>query len=156
MNYEPKYDTTRQFEVADGLAKLWKGLLPSHTLPSRSQFLQWSAMGPETLAVYALNRAARKALREGFDAERVGRYVTSIIRNERDAATRRAEIRMARTMKDKPMTPEQAVAAIEAEYAATPGATRDLAEQMIRSGEITEGSTFADAKAALEKLYPQQ
>lgn len=81
---EPRYDATRQLEVADNLAKLWAGLLPNHDVPSRSQFLQWAAMGPEATVVFAINRAARKALREGFDIDRIGRYVTGIIRRERD------------------------------------------------------------------------
>jgi len=152
MNYEPKYDTTRQFEVADGLEKLWQGLLPNHPLPSRSQFLQWSAMGPETTAVYALNRAARKALRENFNADRVGRYVTSIIRHERDAVIKKAGCKMNNNLP----TPEEAVAMIEAADAAAPNHYRSVAEEMLRSGEITPDSTFADAKGALEKRYPQQ
>lgn len=89
---EPKYDATRQFEVADNLTKLWSGLLPNYEVPSRSQFLQWSAMGPETTVAYAINRAARKALREGFDAERVGRYVTSVIRHECESAGQAMEV----------------------------------------------------------------
>lgn len=72
-------------KVADNLAKLWQGLLPDHQVPRRSQFLQWAAMAPETTVVYALNRAARKALREGFDADSVGRYVTGVIRHECEA-----------------------------------------------------------------------
>lgn len=150
MNYEPKYDTTRQFEVADGLTKLWKGLLPNYPIPSRSQFLQWSAMGPETTAVYVLNRAARKALRENFNADRVGRYVTSIIRHERDTEIKKAGRKM------NISTPEQAVAMIEAADTATPNHFRDLAEQMLSSGEITENSTFADAKLILQKHYAVQ
>jgi hypothetical protein len=54
--------------------------------------LQWSAMGPETTVAYAINRAARKALREGFDAERVGRYVTSVIRHECESAGQAMEV----------------------------------------------------------------
>jgi hypothetical protein len=46
-------------------------------------------MGSEELAAYALNRAARKARRaqtagNPMDDERLGRYVSGIIRNERE------------------------------------------------------------------------
>jgi len=59
-------------------------------------------------------------------------------------------------MNNETPAPEEAVAMIEAADAATPNVVRDLAEQMLSSGEINEHSTFADAKAALEKYYAMQ
>lgn len=46
---------------------------------------------------------------------------------------------------------EEAAAQIEAAYAAAPNHYRELAEEMIRSGEVSETTTVADAWAALEK-----
>ncbi|MBS1799555.1 MAG: hypothetical protein JSS95_06980 [Acidobacteria bacterium] len=59
-------------------------------------------------------------------------------------------------MNNETPSPNQAVAMIEAADAATPSHFRDLAEEMLRTGEITPNSTFADANGALEKRYPQQ
>jgi hypothetical protein len=79
----------QQLRSADSLAELWRGLLPDYELPSREQFLTWAAMCSEDTAVFALNRAARKARNQKqtgipLDGERLGRYVTGIICNERD------------------------------------------------------------------------
>jgi hypothetical protein len=83
------HSAAQQLEAADALAELWKGLLPEQELPDRAQFLTWAAMCPEETAVFALNRAARKARNQKIagdplDGERLGRYITGIIRNERE------------------------------------------------------------------------
>ncbi len=55
------------------------------------------------------------------------------------------------------ITPELAVAAIEAHLAALPDHTRDLAETMIRTGQVNDKTTIADAKVLLQQHYaPQQ
>jgi hypothetical protein len=41
-------------------------------------------MSPEDTAVYAFNRAARKVQREPMDNEQLGRYISGVMRNERD------------------------------------------------------------------------
>ena len=81
-------NATQQLEAANNLAELWAGLLPEYQLPSKAQFLTWAQMCPEETAVYALNRAARKARKQELSGdrlgpERIGRYVTGIICNER-------------------------------------------------------------------------
>ena len=78
-----RFNATQQLETADNLSALWRGLLPDHELPSRGQQLTWAAMVPEATAVYALNRAANKVRREPMTADRLGRYISGIIRNER-------------------------------------------------------------------------
>lgn len=82
-------NAAQQLQTADNLAELWAGLLPDYRLPSRSQFLTWAAMCSEEVATYALNRAARKAHKQQeagapLDADALGRYLTGIMRNERD------------------------------------------------------------------------
>lgn len=82
-------NATQQLETAESLTKLWRGLLPDYEPPSRVQFLTWAAMCSETIAAHALNRAARKAQRQRaagmpMAPEQLGRYVTSVMRNERD------------------------------------------------------------------------
>lgn len=79
----------QQLNTADALTELWKGLLPDYDVPSRMQFLTWASMCSEDVAAHALNRAARKAQRqqlagEPLDSERLGRYATGVMRNERD------------------------------------------------------------------------
>lgn len=78
------YSAAKQLEAADSLTALWKGLLPDHALPSRAQFLTWAAMASEETATYAINRAARKVRRVSMDADRLGRYISGIVLNERD------------------------------------------------------------------------
>jgi hypothetical protein len=82
-------DSNQQLRAADALTELWKGLLPDDEAPSKTQFLTWAAMCSENIAAYALNRAARKAYRlraagSLWTSEQLGRYVTSIMKNERD------------------------------------------------------------------------
>ena len=84
-----KMAAQQQLDEASSLSELWKGLLPQYEIPSRAQFLLWAAMCPGETAVYALNRAARKAWRARMagtpmGVEHIGRYITGIIRNERD------------------------------------------------------------------------
>jgi hypothetical protein len=83
------FNATQQLRVADNLAQLWVGLMADYEAPSRAQFLEWAGMAPEETAVYVLNRAARKDRRERqkglpMDSERLGRYVTGTLRNERE------------------------------------------------------------------------
>lgn len=78
-----------QLKAADALTQLWTGLFPDYELPSRAQFLTWSSMCPEEIAAHAFNRAARKALRQRLSGsplspERLGRYISGIIVNERN------------------------------------------------------------------------
>ena len=55
------------------------------------------------------------------------------------------------------LTPEQAVAWIEADAASRPDHTRDLAETMIRTGQVNDKTTIADAKVLLDQHYaPRQ
>ena len=75
---------SQQLEVAASLEALWKGLFPRHPCPDRLQFLTWASMSPEDTAVYAFNRAARKVQREPMDNEQLGRYVSGIMKNERE------------------------------------------------------------------------
>lgn len=89
-------DAAQQLTAANNLAELWRGLLPDHQQPSRAQFLTWAGMCSEETAAYALNRAARKAQRQKMagtpmDGERLGRYITGIMRNERDGRHQFAE-----------------------------------------------------------------
>ena len=77
---------TDQLVRAEQLETLWQGLFPDLESPGRGQFLRWADMGAET-AAYALNRAARKALRMAATAEPmtaydVARYVTAVMRDE--------------------------------------------------------------------------
>lgn len=78
----------QQLESADNLQELWEGLLPNITAPDRCQFLRWADLCSERVAAYAINRAARKALRQQttdpLDTDRLSRYVTGIIVNERE------------------------------------------------------------------------
>jgi hypothetical protein len=53
-------------------------------------------------------------------------------------------------------TPKQAVASLEAAQASAPDHYRDLAEDLLGSGEITGNSTIADAQAAMKRRYPPQ
>lgn len=78
-----RFNATQQLETADNLSALWRGLFPDHELPSRGQLLTWAAMVPEATAVYALNRAANKVRREPMTADRLGRYISGVIKNER-------------------------------------------------------------------------
>lgn len=83
-------NAAQQLRVADNLTDLWTGLLPDYPAPTRAQFLEWAGMASEEIASHAVNRAARKARREQqqtrvpMTAERLGRYVTGIVRNERE------------------------------------------------------------------------
>lgn len=79
-----KQSAAKQLEVAANLEALWKGLFPTHNCPDRLQFLTWASMSPEDTAVYAFNRAARKVQRESMDDEQLGRYISGIVRNERE------------------------------------------------------------------------
>lgn len=146
MNH-PKYNATRQLEVAKNLEALWTGLLPDHQVPSRSQFLQWSAMAPETTVVSAINRAARKALRERFDADRIGRYVTGILRCERDGTS--ATSAKGKSMSDHNDASTPTDQLIDAAKAAEPSDLRDLAIHLLESGQLTADSSLADLAAAL-------
>jgi hypothetical protein len=78
-----RFNAAQQLETADNLSTLWRGLFPDHQLPSRGQLLTWAAMVPEATAVYAFNRAANKVRREPMTADRLGRYISGIITNER-------------------------------------------------------------------------
>ena len=78
----------QQLESADNLMELWEGLFPDYALPTRTQFLNWAEMCTEQIAAYAFNRAARKAQKQKdtdpLSPERLGRYITGIIVNQRD------------------------------------------------------------------------
>lgn len=78
------YNAAQQLEVAANLESLWKGLFPRNDSPGRLQFLAWASMCPEDTAVYAFNRAARKLRRELMTDEQLGRYITGVLKNERD------------------------------------------------------------------------
>ncbi len=75
---------SQQLEVAANLETLWKGLFPLHACPDRLQFLTWASMSPEDTAVYAFNRGARKIQREPMNDEQLGRYISGIMKNERE------------------------------------------------------------------------
>lgn len=77
-------NAAQQLRAADTLTELWKGLLPDYEAPGRAQFLTWAEMVTEETAAYAINRAARKARREVMTAERLGRYITGVMKNERE------------------------------------------------------------------------
>jgi hypothetical protein len=79
-----RFKASQQLEVAANLEVLWKGLFPNHSCPGRLQFLTWVSMSPEDTAVYAFNRAARKVQREPMDEEQLGRYISGVMKNERD------------------------------------------------------------------------
>ena len=51
----------------------------------------------------------------------------------------------------QPLTPEQVVEMLEAADAANPSPIRQIAEELIRSGEVTPETTFAEGMAILEK-----
>lgn len=81
-------NATQQLKAADNLMALWQGLLPGYEAPPRSQFAMWAGMVSESDCAYALNRAARKALKQALagqplDSERIARYLSGIILNER-------------------------------------------------------------------------
>jgi hypothetical protein len=80
----PRFNAAKQLEIADTLTRLWEGLFPQYELPSRVQFLTWSVMTTAETAAYAFNRAARKVRHESMDADQLGRYVSGIMRNERE------------------------------------------------------------------------
>ncbi len=80
----PKFNATKQLEIANNLTELWAGLLPDYDLPNRGQFLTWAAMTSEETAAYALNRAASKVRRTPMTSDQLGRYVSGIMRNERE------------------------------------------------------------------------
>ena len=69
-----------QLELAANLSKLWKGLLPESEVPTQAQFLRWAGFAPEWMLVDSINRAARK-MRDERSADRIGRYVSGILRN---------------------------------------------------------------------------
>jgi hypothetical protein len=84
MNAQRFKAAQQQLEIAANLETLWKGLFPSHDCPGRLQFLTWASMYSEETAVYAFNRACRKVQREPMDDEHLGRYISGIMKNERD------------------------------------------------------------------------
>jgi hypothetical protein len=51
----------------------------------------------------------------------------------------------------QPLTPEQVVEMLEAADAANPSPIRQIAEELIRSGEITPETTLADGLALFER-----
>lgn len=82
-------NAAQQLKCADNLTELWKGLFPEDQIPDRTQFLTWAGMCSEETAAFAFNRAARKARNQKqagtpLDGNRLGRYITGIIRNERE------------------------------------------------------------------------
>lgn len=57
------------------------------------------------------------------------------------------------TKNTEPLTSEQAIAQIEDAESSEPSPLRVFAENLIRSGEVNDETTFADAKALLEAQY---
>jgi len=85
---QPFANSAEQLETADNLQELWEGLLPGFPVPLRSQFLRWTEICSDRIVTYAINRGARKALRQQetdpMTADQLGRYITGIIVNERE------------------------------------------------------------------------
>ena len=54
----------------------------------------------------------------------------------------------------QPLTPEQVVEMLEAADAANPSAVREMAEEMIRTGEVTNETTLDQLREILAARYP--
>jgi hypothetical protein len=91
-------DAAQQIRAADDLMALWRVLLPEHKEPGQAQLLAWIGMHSPETAAFALNRAARKARRQQsdgtpMDSEHLGRYITGVVRNQRDGRHIFVEVR---------------------------------------------------------------
>ena len=82
-------DATQQISAANSLMELWQGILPDYETPEKGQFLAWVGMHSPETATFAINRVGRKVrkMREAgvpMDIEHIRRYVTGVVRNQRD------------------------------------------------------------------------
>jgi hypothetical protein len=153
-----QFNATKQLELADTLTILWRGLFPDFETPAQTQFLTWAATASESTTAYAFNRARSKSRRQPMTADQLGRYISGILRNEREG--RHIFPQKENQLMTEPtetLTPEQAAAVLEAGYAQHQATDplAHLAADLIDAGK----TTFADARAALDEynsVSPQQ
>lgn len=137
MNLLQKIDNTRS---------AWALLMPNISVPTDTWLAKWCAGYGEDAIERAILRTSRK-FRDGGAPELAHRYCSATLRH---LATEGKKDIM---NNDTTPTPEQTAANIEAAHANTPNHFREFAEEMLRSGEITTESTFADARAAIERRH---